>query len=111
MEEPIILLKKWLKDSENTKDPDWNAMSLATVGKDGRPSVRIVLCKNVIDEKLIFYTNYESKKAKELEENPAVALCFFGQYLKDKSELKARSNKRPHHNLKSILNRDLSILK
>ena len=56
MERPIIQLKEWLKDSQNTNDPDWNAMSLATVGGDGAPSVRIVLCKKVMDEKIIFYT-------------------------------------------------------
>jgi len=54
-----------------------NAMSLATVGPDGRPSNRVVLLKNADERGFVFYTNMESRKARELSANPAAALCFW----------------------------------
>ncbi len=56
--------------------PDTNAMSLATVGADGRPSNRIVLLKAFDARGFVFYTNYESRKGTELLDNPNCALCF-----------------------------------
>ncbi len=52
-------------------------MSLATVSMDNRPSCRIVLLKGIERDKFLFYTNYQSHKGKELEENPVCALTFF----------------------------------
>jgi pyridoxamine 5'-phosphate oxidase len=57
--------------------PEPNAMSLATVSPDGRPSVRIVLLKGFDERGFVFYTNYEGRKGKELLSNPHAALCFF----------------------------------
>lgn len=56
--------------------PDRNAMSLATVGVDGKPSNRIVLLKAFDERGFVFYTNYEGRKGRELLANPACALCF-----------------------------------
>jgi len=56
--------------------PDPNAMSLATVGADGRPANRIVLLKAFDERGFVFYTNYEGRKGRELLANPACALCF-----------------------------------
>jgi len=56
--------------------PDTNAMSLATVGADGRPSNRIVLLKAFDERGFVFYTNYEGRKGRELLANPNCALCF-----------------------------------
>src|SRR4030095_11679816 len=52
-------------------------MSLATVGRDGRPSVRIVLLKRFDEDGFVFFTNYESEKGKQLEANPYAALGFY----------------------------------
>jgi pyridoxamine 5'-phosphate oxidase len=57
--------------------PDPTAMSLATVGADGAPSVRIVLLKGVDERGFVFYTNLESRKGRELIANPRAALCFY----------------------------------
>lgn len=59
----------------NLKEP--NAMALATAAADGRPSVRMVLLKGFDPRGFVFFTNYESAKARELAENPQAALCFF----------------------------------
>src|SRR6266851_4433370 len=56
---------------------DVNAMTLATADKQGRPSARIVLLKGVDDRGFIFFTNYESRKGQELNENPQAALVFY----------------------------------
>jgi len=54
-----------------------NAMTLATATKDGTPSARIVLLKDFDESGFVFYTNYDSAKGKELDENPVAALCFY----------------------------------
>jgi pyridoxamine 5'-phosphate oxidase len=58
----------------NVRDPE--AMALATVGNDGSPSVRIVLCRGIDAEGVVFYTNYASRKGKELAANPRAAIVF-----------------------------------
>jgi pyridoxamine 5'-phosphate oxidase len=54
-----------------------NAMTLATATKDGTPSARVVLLKDFDESGFVFYTNYDSAKGKELDENPVAALCFY----------------------------------
>mgnify|MGYP003332039664 CR=1 FL=1 len=61
----------------NHRPADINAMTLATVDKDGRPSTRTVLLKSVDERGFIFFTNYGSRKGRELSENPNAALTFF----------------------------------
>jgi pyridoxamine 5'-phosphate oxidase len=56
---------------------DMNAMTLATADRQGRPSARVVLLKGLDDRGFIFYTNYNSRKGHELEENPYAALVFY----------------------------------
>lgn len=75
--DPLEQFRVWLEDAKNTPDlPEPNAMILATVGASGQPSARAVLLKGVDDRGLIFYTNYESRKAQELAANPKAALVF-----------------------------------
>jgi pyridoxamine 5'-phosphate oxidase len=57
--------------------PEPNAMSLATVGMNGAPSVRIVLMKGVDENGFVFYTNLEGRKGRELRTKPAAAICFY----------------------------------
>jgi pyridoxamine 5'-phosphate oxidase len=73
---PFILFETWFKESIEAKIKDPNAMLLATSGKNNQPNIRAVLLK-IFDEKgFVFFTNYSSVKAKEIEENPKVALEF-----------------------------------
>ena len=72
----IALFKLWSAIC-NHRPPDINAMTLATVDKDGRPSSRTVLLKSLDERGFIFFTNYDSRKGRELTENPNAALTFF----------------------------------
>ncbi len=74
---PINLFQRWFDEAiaSGSRLPD--AMTLATANKDGKPSARMVLLKQVDDEGFVFYTNYRSDKARELEENPQAALVFY----------------------------------
>lgn len=76
-QDPIKQFEKWFEEALTASVLEPNAMSLATVSADGRPSVRIVLLKGVEEGKFLFYTNYQSKKGNHLEHNPACALTFF----------------------------------
>ena len=73
---PTALFQRWLAEAVAAKVPEPNAMTLATVGADGRPSTRIVLIKYADERGLVFFTNYESRKGQELAGNPQAALQF-----------------------------------
>jgi pyridoxamine 5'-phosphate oxidase len=75
--DPIHQFTKWFDEAIEAKVLEPNAMSLATVSSDNRPSCRIVLLKGIEENKFLFYTNYQSHKGKELENNPVCALTFF----------------------------------
>ncbi len=77
MKDPIEQFEKWFLEAVESKVPEANAMNLATVNSEGKPTSRIVLLKGIEDRKFTFYTNYQSQKGRELEENPACALTFF----------------------------------
>jgi pyridoxamine 5'-phosphate oxidase len=72
----IALYKLWSALC-NHRPPDINAMTLATVDQAGKPSTRTVLLKSVDERGFIFFTNYESRKGRELSEKPNAALTFF----------------------------------
>lgn len=74
---PIAQFEQWFKEALNAAVVEPNAMNLATVNENGMPSSRIVLLKGVENAKFLFYSNYHSKKGKELESNSACALTFF----------------------------------
>jgi len=73
---PLRTLEAWIADARalDLKDPD--AMALATSTPNGSPSVRIVLCRAVGDDMIRFFTNYESRKGRELAANPRAAAVF-----------------------------------
>ena len=73
---PIELFKEWMAEAYKTETVDPDAMALATVGPDGKPSVRMVLLKSVDQDSFRFYTNMESRKGHEIIANPHVAACF-----------------------------------
>ncbi|MFL6529589.1 MAG: pyridoxamine 5'-phosphate oxidase [Chthoniobacterales bacterium] len=75
--DPIKQFAKWFGEAAAAEIRDVNAMSLATVRADGTPACRIVLLKAISDGGFVFYTNYTSAKARELEANPRAALTFY----------------------------------
>jgi pyridoxamine 5'-phosphate oxidase len=74
---PIVLFERWIEEARAAGLRDVNAMTLATATPDGRPSARFMLLKEVSEEGFVFYTNYTSRKASELDRNPFAALAFF----------------------------------
>ena len=79
--DPILLFKTWLSEAEKKEIRDPNAMQLATVSKNGMPSVRTVLLKDIINGDFVFYTNYESRKSEEINETAKGAICFYWKSL------------------------------
>jgi pyridoxamine 5'-phosphate oxidase len=75
--DPIRQLQLWLDEALQSDVPEVNAMALATATPDGRPSNRMVLLRNLDERGLSFFTNYESRKAREIEANPFAAVVFF----------------------------------
>ena len=74
---PLVQFETWMQEAIAAQVNEPNAMTLATVTADGRPSARIVLLKGIEDGQFVFYTNLQSQKGKELDANPACALTFF----------------------------------
>lgn len=74
--DPLSFFRIWYKEAFN-KQPERHAMSVSTASPEGKPSSRIVYLKELNAEGFVFYTNYNSEKGKELEENPAIAALFF----------------------------------
>ena len=74
---PIVQFEKWFQEALDAKVLEANAMNLATLSETGRPTSRIVLLKGIQNNQFLFYTNYQSHKGKELENNPECALNFF----------------------------------
>lgn len=74
---PYLQFEKWFSEALNAKVLEPNAMTLATATANGIPTARIVLLKEFTEEGFVFYTNYNSNKGKEIEENPYAALVFF----------------------------------
>ncbi len=75
-EDPLRQFAGWLEQAIAGKLPEPNAMTLATVGAEGRPSTRIVLIKGFDERGIVWFTNYDSRKGRELAANPFAALQF-----------------------------------
>lgn len=75
--DPIEQFREWFENATEAGLPDSNAMSLATVSSDGKPSIRTLLLKDVSSAGFTFFSNYNSRKAKELEGNASAALLFY----------------------------------
>ena len=75
-ENPFDQFEIWMKQALEQGIPDATAMSLATVDDNGQPSQRTVLLKNILDYQFVFFTNLNSKKAKDINNNPNVSLLF-----------------------------------
>lgn len=78
LQNPMEQFQKWFFEAQNSDtEREANAMSIATLGKDGFPKTRVVLLKKYTHEGFIFYSNYLSEKGKAIEENPHICLSFF----------------------------------
>ena len=75
-DEPLRLFAQWLEDATSTEPADPNAMALATVDANGLPNVRMVLMKGFDERGVVFYTNMDSQKGRELGANAKAALLF-----------------------------------
>ncbi len=75
--DPVSQFRNWFELTRDAGLVDRTAMTLASVDSRGRPSARIVLLKDIRDEGVVFYTNYESRKGRELLQNPWCALVFW----------------------------------
>ena len=90
---PISQFRKWFEEAKKAEVPDPNAMTLSTVAGNKRPAARIVLLKDIQEDGLVFFTNYESRKGHEIEQNPFGALTFFWQALERQVRIEGRIEK------------------
>lgn len=74
--DPVAQFNRWMDEAVEAKLSQPNALTLATASKEGRPSARIVLLKEVTVDGFVFFTNYEGRKGQELKENPQAAMVF-----------------------------------
>ena len=89
--DPIARFKELLVQAEQLGIQPHNAAALATAGADHQPTVRMVLLKDVDDAGFVFYTNLESRKARQLAENPHASLCFWWAQLKRQVRVEGRT--------------------
>ena len=80
-DDPVAQFRRWFADAERAQLLEPNAMTLATADAAGRPSARIVLLKGIDARGLVFFTDYRSRKARELAANPRAALAFLWKEL------------------------------
>ena len=91
--EPLAKVAEILKKSENLNLTDWNAMNIATVSAKNIPSSRMVLLKKINDDGLVFYTNFNSKKGKDLDSNKSIAVNFWWRELQEQIRIEGEVEK------------------
>ncbi|CAB3761142.1 pyridoxamine 5'-phosphate oxidase [Burkholderia puraquae] len=91
--DPFAQFDRWFKEALAARLPEPNTMTLATVGDDGRPSARIVLIKGVDERGFVFFTNYESRKGRDLAAHPQAALLFYWIELERQVRIEGRIEK------------------
>jgi pyridoxamine 5'-phosphate oxidase len=89
-DDPIVQFTRWFEEALKAEVNEPNAMSVATVGDDGRPTSRIVLVKQFDARGFTWYTNYASQKGKQLESKPFAALLFFWSELERQVRIEGR---------------------
>jgi len=93
LESPTDMFRDWFEKVENLDNIEVNAMTLATSSKKGKPSSRIVLLKGYDEKGFVFYTNYNSKKGKEIEQNPYGSLTFHWNQLERQIRIRGKIRK------------------
>jgi len=93
LESPTDMFRDWFEKVENLDNIEVNAMTLATSSKKGKPSSRIVLLKGYDEKGFVFYTNYNSKKGNEIEQNPYGSLTFHWNQLERQIRIRGKIRK------------------
>jgi pyridoxamine 5'-phosphate oxidase len=93
--DPIVQFHNWFEKVIEADLHEPNAMTLATASREGGPSARIVLLKGYDERGFVFYTNYEGRKARELEANPLCALLFYWGELERQVRVEGRASRIP----------------
>jgi pyridoxamine 5'-phosphate oxidase len=91
--DPFVQFNQWWEEAIASNIDEVNAMTLATVGQDGKPSARIVLLKGIDKNGFHFFTNYESHKAKDIDANNNVALIIFWKELERQIRIEGTTSK------------------
>tara|TARA_B100000965_G_scaffold386401_1_gene388628 strand:+ start:648 stop:1229 length:582 start_codon:yes stop_codon:yes gene_type:complete len=91
--DPINKVKAWMEQARNTEKSDADAISLATIDEMGFPNVRMVLLRKIEADSFVFFTNYTSKKAKEIEFSNKVAFSFHWKSLAKQIRVRGVSEK------------------
>lgn len=91
--DPIVQFRKWFEEAVNANIYEPNVMTLATADRNGKPSARIVLLKGMDEMGFCFYSNYLSKKGKEMKKNPQACLVFFWPELERQVRIEGRIEK------------------
>lgn len=91
--DPIKQFDIWFNEALEAELMDANGMTLATADREARPSARTVLLKHFDHKGFVFYTNYESRKAKEMDANPAVTLLFYWREFERQVRIEGRAEK------------------
>ena len=92
---PLIQFQIWLEEAIQAKVNEPTAVIVGTVSADGKPSTRCVLLKELRDEKFVFYTNYESRKGKQLANSPYISLTFLWHELERQVHIEGIATKVP----------------
>lgn len=94
--DPLPLFSTWFDECLKTEMEEPNAMALATAGENGKPSVRMVLLRDYTEKGFVFFTNYESRKGKELRANPMAALLFYWKEMERQVRIEGKTSVLPH---------------
>lgn len=91
--DPILQLTAWLNDAIENQKADPTAMILSTIDREGNPESRVVLLKELKDQGLIFFTNYDSKKGQQISMHPQVSIVFFWPEMERQVRVKGKVEK------------------
>ncbi len=100
-EDPMVMTKKWFQVALDQDIYEANAISLATVNDKDRPSIRTVLLKEIDESGYIFYSNYHSRKGREIQKNPKAAILFFWKELERQIRIEGKIEKTSEANAKA----------
>lgn len=102
--EPMAQFNAWFEQAIAAEVPEVNAMALASVAENGQPSVRIVLLKGVDARGFIFFTNYQSRKGRELDNHPQAAATFFWHELERQVRIEGYAERIPEEDSTAYFN-------